>query len=106
MQLFMEDYAFIFVAAIITIALTIMLRAFGVTLIQAVVLGIPALINIEAMVSIMIIAQVLLTGVTLYKFIKALDLNYQITLEKTHQKQPDLIKEEHRGSRFSFWKTS
>lgn len=105
MHVFMEDYVFIFIAAIITVGLTIMLRAFLVMLVQIILMSVPFIINIEAMIPILSIAQIIISGLTLYKLVKAIDMNYKIILEKTNQKQTDLIKNEHRGSRFSFWKT-
>ena len=106
MYLFMEEYAFIFIGAIITIGLTVMLRAFWVTLLQIVLMNIPLIMQSEVMVPFLLVAQIVLSGMVLYKLIMANDMNYKLVLEKTHQKQPDLIKEEHRGSRFSFWKTN
>lgn len=58
--------------------------------------------NIAAIKPIFITAQVVLSGIVVYKFIKAIDMNYRIVLEKTHQTRPDLITDESKGSRFSF----
>ncbi|HLR62354.1 MAG TPA: hypothetical protein VK097_07920 [Lentibacillus sp.] len=107
MYLFMEEYIFIFIGAIITIGLTIMLRAFWVMLLQIVLINLPLFVqNSEAMVLVLLIAQIALSGEVLYKYLMAIEMNYNLVLEKIHKKDPDLIKEEHRGSRFSFWKTN
>ncbi|SFD97207.1 hypothetical protein SAMN05216238_106227 [Lentibacillus persicus] len=104
MEFFIEHYAMVFVAAIATTGLTIMLRAFWVTLVQAVLIALPVFITAQALIPFFLTLQLILTALTLYKFLKAIDMNYQLVLEKTHEKDPKLIKDEHRGSRFSFWK--
>ncbi|GGK02918.1 hypothetical protein GCM10007063_26460 [Lentibacillus kapialis] len=106
MYLFMEEYAFIFIGAIITIGLTIMLRAFWVMLLEIALIHLPLLFqDSEIIVSVLLIGQIALSVVVLYKYLMAIEMNYSLVLEKIHKKDPDLIKTEHRGSQFSFWKT-
>lgn len=108
LQFPMADYKFIFIGALITVALTIMLRAFLVTGLQVLLLltlfilpGSHEIVHVA-----FLIAQVVLSATVLYKIGGALDMNYKLVLEKIHQSRPNLIKNEHRGSRFSFWKTN
>ncbi|WP_164668063.1 hypothetical protein [Virgibacillus doumboii] len=106
-QIFMEQYAFIFIAAIITFGLLVMLRSFAMAALQVVVLMTMVMMaGVEFTVYPMfVMAQFILSGLVIYKFLQALDMNYRLVLEKTHEIEPNLTKQEHRGSRFSFWNT-
>lgn len=104
-QLFIEQYAFIFIAAIITIGLLIMLRSFITLGVQVVLVAGIVMLSELNVSPVFYIAQAALSGLVIYKIIKALDMNYRLVLEKTHKLTPNLIKKEHRGSRFSFWNT-
>jgi len=105
MFLFMEDYAFIFIALIITLAITVMLRAFWMTFLEVILVFLPVVIqNNEVMVPVLLIIQLVVTVWVLYKYYRAIEMNYYLVLEKTHQKSP-MITENDNGSRFSFWNT-
>ncbi len=108
LDLLMQEYTLVFIMAIVTIMLTVMLRSFLVTTLQVLLLLALAFIpqNIAAVQPAFVIAQIVLSGIVVYKIIKAIDMNYRLVLEKTHHKRPDLITDESRGSRFSFWRTN
>ncbi|MFB4167807.1 hypothetical protein ACE1TG_07480 [Virgibacillus sp. JSM 102003] len=108
LDLLMQEYMVVFIMAVITTVFTIMMRSFLVTLIQVLLLLSLIVLSESAgtIQFIFIAAQIVLSGIVIYKIIMAIDMNYRLVLEKTHQTRPDLINDESRGSRFSFWRTN
>ncbi|MBP1948004.1 hypothetical protein [Virgibacillus litoralis] len=108
LDLLMQEYSLVFIIAIITTVLTIMMRSFLVTSIQVLLLlSLSVLPESTGIIQfIFIAAQIALSGIVVYKIYKAIDMNYRLVLEKTHQSRPNLINDESRGSRFSFWRTN
>ncbi|RYG72465.1 hypothetical protein EU245_10265 [Lentibacillus lipolyticus] len=106
--LFVSDYPFLFIAGLITVVLAIALRSPVVTGLQMLFIMVSFFIGgTNAVIHpILLLFQAVISLSVLYKYVKAVEMNEQLILEKTHQKAPHLIKEEHRGSRFSFWHTS
>lgn len=108
LDLLMQDYTVIFIMAIVTVIFTIMLRSFLVATLQVLLILSLTILpeNVVMIQSIFVAVQAVLSGVVVYKIVKAVDMNYRLVLEKTHQKTPDLINDQQRGSRFSFWNTN
>ncbi|GAA0600385.1 hypothetical protein GCM10009001_16010 [Virgibacillus siamensis] len=102
---FMEDYLYIFILAVVTFVLSILLRALTVTALQGALLLAYSITEGGIIPAVLAGLQILITILTLYKIFKAINMNYLLVLEKTHEISPNLITDEHRGSRFSFWNT-
>jgi len=85
---FLQDERFIFLFAIITFALCIVLRAPTLFLIQLFLLIGVFTINTNMsfhIVELFMILQILLSIYTLFRVKRAIDYNYYLVLEKTHQ---------------------
>ncbi|SDQ24628.1 hypothetical protein SAMN05216231_1126 [Virgibacillus salinus] len=109
LDLLMQEYSLVFIIVIITTVLTIMMRSFLITSLQVLLLLSLSTVLPEStgiIQFILIAAQIALSGIVVYKIYKAIDMNYRLVLEKTHQARPDLIVDESRGCRFSFWRTN
>ncbi|MFD2761205.1 hypothetical protein [Lentibacillus juripiscarius] len=85
MELFMQNYALVFIVGLLTGVLTLMLRAFVITAVQAALLAVmPVLPDVGMLLSILSVVQVLLSGWILFKMVKVIDMGYRLVLEKTH----------------------
>lgn len=102
---FAQEYVLLFVLAIITFVLCIALRSYKFFLAQLSLVIAVFLIN-EFMVydlSFMLTTiQILFTVTVLYVLKKAVDYNYLLILEKTHQTPRNITKDSYNGSRSSF----
>jgi hypothetical protein len=80
---------FIFIAGVITIAIAIILRKSKIFIAQAVVLMgsllVPTLLENTLFSTLMVLIQLILIIFAIIQYKKAVDFNYQLILEKTHQ---------------------
>ncbi|OZU88754.1 hypothetical protein CIL03_10735 [Virgibacillus indicus] len=98
-----QDYSFIFYLAILTLAFSVVLRTTKLFIIQLLLflaLGFPAISSFTAVFAAL---QVGLTTVTIYKYLKALDRNYNLVIEKTHEIPPNITSGSQNGSQSSFF---
>lgn len=102
---FMDNYLYIFIIAVITFVLTVLLRALTLTALQSIFILLYSLVMNEIILVTLSVLQIVIAILTLYKLFMAIHMNYLLVLEKTFQIRPDLLKTEHRGSQFSFWHT-
>lgn len=88
---FMENYPAIFIIALITPGLTVLLRSIIAIVIQAALVFFFYFTLIESTAILLIISaiQILITAVILYKMFKAITFNYTLVLEKTHDLKPN-----------------
>ncbi|MFC4557548.1 hypothetical protein ACFO3D_04920 [Virgibacillus kekensis] len=102
-----EGFSFIFIAGMVSIILSILLRSFLTTFIQVILLAALLIINSDGGLVYVIggLAQFALTGLIIFKYIMAIEMNYQLVMEKTHQIPVNVSGNGDRGSRFSFWQT-
>lgn len=101
---FIGDYTFIFLIAIVSLVFAIALHSAAIFLGQFFLLGAILLVNLSATSVLYIpitILQIALSLFLLYKIKKAIDRNYLLVMEKTHQKEPDLINNNY-GNQSSF----
>ncbi|WML43084.1 hypothetical protein [Neobacillus sp. PS3-40] len=100
-------HSFTFIIAIETLLFSIILRSKGVFLLQLVLF--LATFAIDGLVPnslniFLIIVQILLGIICLYKIKKAAEMDYLLVLEKTHRIPPNLTKGSNFGNRSSFFR--
>src|SRR5699024_10803063 len=96
-----HDYSFLFYIALMTLALILLLNLKG----QFVLFLSFSLLNetvIPSILAVMIMVQIALSVFVLCRFKKAIDRNYQLILEKTHQSRPQLTKNSNGSQKFFF----
>lgn len=80
---------FIFTLAIITLSLTIILRKYTILTLQiallAAVLFIPDFLDYTAGTYVLLVLQIVLFAFALFRYKKAIDLNYRLIRETTHE---------------------
>ncbi|WP_373894848.1 hypothetical protein ACUL41_16780 [Virgibacillus natechei] len=94
-----------FILAIISLAGFIILRSAKLFLVQLLlVISVSAteFAGINVLPTILGIIQIALGGFFIFKFIKAINRNYQLVLEKTHQMPADITRRGANGSQSSF----
>ena len=99
------DYSFIFYLSIITLALILLLKSYKMFIGQFVLFLSFSLLDetvTPIILAVMILVQIALSVFVLYRFKKAIDRNYQLVLEKTHQTRPQLTINSN-GSQKSFF---
>lgn len=104
---FIQDYNFIFIAAILTFVMSIMLRAKLVFLVQLLLFISIIIIDKSAVTMLYIpvlIIQVLLGATVLFRLKKAFDLTYLLVLEKTHQTKRNITRNSRNGTQNSFFR--
>lgn len=101
-----EYYSLILFLVIITLALTIILKSTKIFITQLILLLAFFFISESSSFVVgflFIAAQIVLSLSTLYKLKKAIDRNYMLVLEKTHQARPNITKGDN-GSQRSFYR--
>ncbi|GAB3057200.1 hypothetical protein [Virgibacillus ainsalahensis] len=104
--LFVQEHRFIFFLAIVTFALSIILRTKKLFFGQLLLFLIIFTINesaIPILYYLLIAVQSILAAAVIYKFKKAVDRNYTLVIEKTHEIPPDLTKGGHDGTQSTFF---
>jgi membrane protein implicated in regulation of membrane protease activity len=94
-QFISQQFSFILFLAIITLALTVVLKSMKLFIAQFTLLVSLSLLHAEMTMILPIlisIVQVILSAFILYRLKKAVDRNYQLVMEKTHQQRPDITK--------------
>ncbi|MEH7224919.1 hypothetical protein V7112_14015 [Bacillus sp. JJ1566] len=102
----MEQYLFLSVIGIITLAFGIILKSKKVFFFQFVILLVIFLLkdSIQDLLYIPLYAlQIIVTSVVLIRYKKAVDRNYALILEKTHKIPRNLTKGGSLGSQTSFF---
>lgn len=110
---FLQDHTFIFIAAIITFAISIMLRAKRIFLLQVLLFAATIATSIylqdlsgaifaNIIYYALFVFQIVLGLLCVYKWKMAADYFYQLVLEKTHQTRPKYTKNGP-GTRSSFF---
>jgi len=104
---FMENYLAIFIIALISLGLTVLLRSITAIVIQGALVFFFYFTLIESTVILVVASaiQVVITAVILYKMFKAITFNYTLVLEKTHELKPNHTVTLDKATRFSFWHT-
>jgi hypothetical protein len=103
--LFVEEYKVILMIAILTVAVSVILRSYKILIIQ--LLFFIGLFIFEGSISqsiymLLVGLQLLLGCFLLYRLKKALDRNYQLVLEKTHKIPRDITRAGKSGSQSTF----
>ena len=102
---FLQDERFILLFAIITFALCIVLRAPMLFLMQLFLLiGVFAINTYMPfhLVEVLMLLQIILSIITLYRVKLAIDYNYYLVLEKTHQAPKKYTTKGANGTKFTF----
>jgi len=100
-----HEYSFVFYIALITLALILLLKSYKMFVGQFVLFLSFSLLDetvTPIILAVMIMVQIALSVFVLYRYKKAIDRNYQLILEKTHQSRPHLVKNSN-GSQKSFF---
>lgn len=100
-----HEYSFVFYIAFMTLSLILLLKSYKMFIGQFVLFLSFSLLNetvIPSILAVMIMVQIALSVFVLCRFKKAIDRNYQLILEKTHQSRPQLTKNSN-GSQKSFF---
>lgn len=82
---FLTWYGVLFILGIVTLAFTIMLRCWLLFLGQLLILGTSMMVSNITISFILMNLQILFTIYLLYRMKQAIDYNYALVLEKTHQ---------------------
>lgn len=98
-----QDYSFIFYLAILTFAFSVVLRTAKLFIIQLLLFFALGFTGISSFTTVFAALQVGLTAVTIYKYLKALDRNYNLVIEKTHEIPPDITSGNQSGSQSTFF---
>ncbi|WP_249870004.1 hypothetical protein [Oceanobacillus saliphilus] len=102
---FAQEYTVIFYLAIMTFALSIVLRSTKFFLTQLALVLVVLILNETAIIVLQFLftaIQVLLTATILYKMKKAIDYNYALILEKTHETPRRITTSGYNGTRSTF----
>lgn len=104
-SLLVQEHRFVFFLVIITLALAVILRTSTIFISQLALLFAFFILNaytFPVTYYALFSVQLLLSIITIYKLIKAIDRNYILILEKTHKASPHLTKGNN-GSQKSFF---
>ncbi|MGM8364090.1 hypothetical protein ACLIBG_01290 [Virgibacillus sp. W0181] len=102
---FLHDYNLILIFAIITFAFSLFLRSATVFLVQIAVFVGMIVIDQTTLTLLYIpisIIQIFISFYLVYRIKKAIDRNYMLVMEKTHQAEPNITRNRDSGSRPSF----
>ncbi|MUV37735.1 hypothetical protein JNUCC1_01541 [Lentibacillus sp. JNUCC-1] len=105
LAVFITQAPLLFIAALFVLAFAVMLKSVKAILLELLLVVVMIGIQITAMPMLYTIigaVQVLVGLYILYRFFKALNYNYQLILEKTHQTPLNITDHGQNGSRQSF----
>lgn len=102
LDLFLTWYGVLFILGIVTLAFTIMLRSWLLFLGQLLILGTSIMVSNLTISFILMNLQILFTIYLLYRMKQAIDYNYALVLEKTHQTPRKITSDGDTGTRFTF----
>ena len=95
-------YGMLFILGIVTLAFTIMLRSWLLFLVQLLILSASMMVSNITISFILMNLQILFTIYLLYRMKQAIDYNYALVLEKTHQTLKQITSNGHSGTKFTF----
>ena len=99
---FLEWYGILFILGIITLAFTILLRSWLLFLGQLIIVSTSMIVSNITISFILMILQILFTIYLLYRMKQAIDYNYVLVLEKTHQTPRKITSDRDTGTKFTF----
>jgi len=95
-------YGMLFILGIVTLAFTIMLRSWLLFLVQLLILSASMMVSNITISFILMNLQILFTIYLLYRMKQAIDYNYVLVLEKTHQTPRKITSDRDTGTKFTF----
>ena len=95
-------YGVLFILGIVTLAFTIILRSWLLFLGQLILLSASMMVSNITISFILMTLQILFTIYLLYRMKQAIDYNYALVLEKTHQTPRKITSDGDTGTKFTF----
>lgn len=99
---FSVDYSFVFYITMMTLVLAVLLKSVKIMLAEVVFFAIFFIIDIPVIYVLLTALQILLTLFVLYRLKQAIDYNYMLILEKTHQIPRKITSSGDNGHRSTF----
>lgn len=104
-HIFLTDYKVILFVVLMSFALALMLKSMTAFLVQVALFVAIIIVDQTAIIALyipMVVIQIAVALFLLYRLIVAIDRNYQLILEKTHQMHPEITKNRNSGTQRSF----